>query len=151
MSKVRDNPNDHSVVLLVRFGDVSLLFMGDAPAAVEQAVVKRYADLLRSDVLKVGHHGSRTSSSSMLLTHVSGSGQSHPMTRASESGPNPSSKNPTQNPTAIISVAERNRFGHPNQNVLDRLKAAGFDVLTTAEEGALWFAIDGQRVRRVRW
>ena len=55
-----DGPNAHSVVLLVCYGEVSFLFTGDAPLEAELRLAQQYGDLLQSDILKVGHHGSKT-------------------------------------------------------------------------------------------
>ena len=54
-------------------------------------------------------------------------------------------------PYAVVSVAERNRYGLPNQEVLDRLTAAGFDVALTSRAGGVWFRTDGKTIRRVKW
>ena len=128
-----EGPNEHSVVLLVRYGAVSFLFMGDAPLEAELRIAQRYRELLRSHVLKVGHHGSRTSSIPAFLNLAAGS---QPEDRK---------------PYAIVSVAERNRYGLPNGEILDRLEYAGFDVELTSEAGGVWFRTDGKTLRRVRW
>ncbi len=103
------DPNDVSVVLLLRYGAFTALLMGDAPRAVEEALV---ADGGPVDVLKVGHHGSETSSSSAFLA------QARPA-------------------VALISVGRGNRFGHPHRSALGRLEAAGARVHRTDREGVL--------------
>ncbi len=128
-----EGPNEHSVVLLVRYGASSFLFTGDAPLEAELRITQRYRDLLQSEVLKVGHHGSRTSSIPAFLNSARGS-QEH-----------------ARKPHAIVSVAARNRYGLPNQEILDRLKFAGFDVTLTSESGGIWFRTDGKTLRRVHW
>lgn len=118
--------NEGSVVLRVSYGETSFLLTGDAEAGAEAELVERYGDLLRSDVVKVGHHGSRTSST-------------EPFVEA------------TQAATAVVSVARRNRYGLPSEDVLERWDAAGAAVLQTWETGAVWLRSDGRRIERVRW
>ncbi len=128
-----EGPNEHSVVLLVRYGASSFLFMGDAPLEAELRITQRYQDLLQSEVLKVGHHGSKTSSIPAFLNIARGSQEN------------------ARKPYAIVSVAARNRYGLPNQEILDRLKSAGFDVALTSESGGIWFRTDGKTLRQVHW
>ncbi|GMV07299.1 MAG: hypothetical protein AMXMBFR53_35740 [Gemmatimonadota bacterium] len=102
--------NDLSVVLSLRFGDFDALLTGDAPSAVERAVLPRVpADL---EVLKVGHHGSATSTGAELLEGA-----------------------PPE--VALVSVGARNRYGHPDPGVLRRLGTAGVEVRRTDREGTL--------------
>jgi competence protein ComEC len=124
-----DEANEGSVVLRVSYGATSFLLTGDAEAEAEADLVSRYGDLLQSDVVKVGHHGSRTSSTAPFVTAVVGG-------RA---------------PLAVVSVAERNVYGLPNAEVLDRWEQAGATVLQTSAEGAVWLRSDGQTVERVDW
>ncbi len=148
-----DGPNAHSVVLLVCYGEVSFLFTGDAPLEAELRIAQQYRELLQSDVLKVGHHGSRTSSTPAFL----GSALGTPGRDAGASGievtdfPEDESQQDARKPYAVVSVAERNRYGLPNQEVLDRLAATGFDVVLTSNAGGVWFRTDGKRLRRVKW
>lgn len=128
-----ENPNAHSVVLLVRYGALSFLFMGDAPLEAELHIAQRYRDLLQSHVLKVGHHGSRTSSIPAFLNSATGWREN------------------ARKPYAIVSVAERNRYGLPNQEILDRLESAGFEVALTSKSGGIWFRTDGKTLQRVHW
>ncbi len=121
--------NDGSVVLKVTYGGTSFLLTGDAEHAAETDLVAQYGDLLRSDVVKVGHHGSRTSSTPALVERVIGDGA----------------------PLAVVSVAKRNVHGLPDAEVLDRWQDAGATVLQTWAEGAVWLRSDGQRVERVAW
>jgi len=105
----REDNNDASVVLEVRFGDFSALLTGDAPSAAEL----RFAPSIlssRVSVLKVGHHGSATSTSGTLLERALPE-------------------------VALISVGQRNRFGHPDPEVLERLESAGVEVFRTDEGG----------------
>ena len=113
--------NDDSIVLDVRYRDVSILLMGDVGAAVERDIIP----LLRPApirILKVGHHGSRTSTSQELLDawrpHI-----------------------------AIISCGRGNTFGHPAPEVLQRLKAIGADVYRTDQDGQITIDAIGHGVR----
>ena len=108
--------NDHSLVLRVRYRAVALLLMGDAQRQTEIALPARPAD-----VLKVGHHGSRSSTSWELL------GQARPR-------------------LALISVGSASAFGHPHEEVLSRLRRAGARTLRTDRDGTLTVATDGSRI-----
>jgi len=108
--------NDLSVVLLLEWGAFRALLTGDAPQAVENALAR--TGLLEDiDVLKVGHHGSRTSTGSALL-------------RA------------TLPEVALISAGRDNGFGHPHAEVLDRLAAHGVRVLRTDRDGTIVVRVD---------
>ena len=100
--------NAQSVVLLVRYGKFEALLTGDAPVEVEEAIL----DDLPSDleVLKVGHHGSNTSTSALLLAQTSPQ-------------------------LAVISVGARNRYGHPHTDVLTRIIESGARILRTDLSG----------------
>jgi competence protein ComEC len=102
--------NDVSVVLSVAFGSFDALLTGDAPTAVERALLAGVSPEL--EVLKVGHHGSLTSTDPVLLAHA------HPA-------------------LALVSVGRRNRYGHPAPQVLARLESAGAQVHRTDREGTL--------------
>ncbi len=112
--------NDASAVLSVRFQQVSLLFTGDIGADVEAQLLAR-GEPLASDVLKVAHHGSRTSSSAAFLAAVS----------------------PRY---AVIFAGARNPYGHPHPEVLARLQRAGARVFVTARDGTLLLESDGRRL-----
>ena len=113
--------NDDSIVLDVRYGDVSILLMGDVGASVEREIIP----LLRpasTRILKVGHHGSRTSTSQVFLDAV----RPH---------------------IAIISCGRGNTFGHPAPEVLQRLEAIGADIYRTDRDGEIALESDGHYVR----
>jgi len=118
-SRVR---NDDSVVLEVTRGDVAILLLGDVSAEIERALVPQLTPA-RVRVLKVAHHGSRTSTSQELLDAW------HPQ-------------------LAIISAGRGNAFGHPSPDVLDRLESAGTRVLRTDRDGEITLTTDG---RELRW
>lgn len=110
-------PNDNSFVVRVRFGTRAILFAGDAEREEEGLLLARGADL-RADVLKVGHHGSRTSTSRALLAAV----------------------RPRH---AIVSCGVRNRFGHPALSTLETLDSMGVRTLRTDRVGAVVVWTDG--------
>ncbi len=129
LSRAGSSPNDHSIVLRLVYGSTSMLLTGDAPVAAELAMVRRFGTMLTSQVLKVGHHGSRTSSSPAFLSAVNGG----------------------RFPMAVVSVAERNRYGLPDEDVLARLSGNGYEIRSTAESGAVWVRSDGRRVESVAY
>lgn len=112
--------NDNSLVLRVTYGDTALLLTGDAEQAVEQYLLTTYdAQALDCDLLKAGHHGSQTSSSEELLEALT--------------------------PAYVaISCGKGNPYGHPMQQVLDRIAAVGARACRTDREGSLVFVSDGE-------
>jgi competence protein ComEC len=112
--------NDDSVVLEVRYGDVALLMTGDIGAAVERTLIPQLTPA-RIRILKVAHHGSRTSSSRELLE----------------------SWRPQ---IALISAGRGNTFGHPTPEVLQRLESIGARVLRTDLHGQITIETDGRAV-----
>ena len=122
-----ESPNDASVVLFVEHGATRWLLTGDAEVAGEAAVVARFGGRLAANVVKVGHHGSRTSSTSALVEA-------------------------TGRPAfAVVSVARRNRYGLPDEEPIERWTATGAAVLHTSAEGAVWLRSDGETVDRIDW
>jgi competence protein ComEC len=117
-----DDPNAASAVALVRFGSVSFLLTGDAESSEEEWLLRHAADLLDVDVLKVAHHGSRTSSADRFL-------------------------DATSPRLAIISVGADNAYAHPSPEVLDRFSERGVRVLRTDAGGTVVVRTDGSRVR----
>lgn len=111
-------PNDNSFVLRLRYGARSVLFVGDAERAEEADLLAAHREHLRADVLKIGHHGSRTSSSAAFLEAVA--------PRA-----------------AILSCGVRNRFGHPHPNTLRTLARAGTPTFRTDRDGSVIVTTDG--------
>ena len=113
--------NDDSLVLRLRFGDRNILLPGDAEKQAEHKILEENsADLLHSDVLKAGHHGSKNSTIPEFLAAV------HPQ-------------------IGIISVGEANLYGHPSPELLERLQGAGVRILRTDRDGAVHVLTDGQR------
>ena len=102
------DPNLASTIAVAQFGMVRFLLVGDAEVEEEDWLLAHHRDELRANVLKVGHHGSSTSSSDTFLAAV----------------------NPE---VAVISVGAGNKYGHPSANVLRALARVGADVLRTDE------------------
>jgi competence protein ComEC len=111
--------NDRSCVLRVATHAASVLLTGDAEARSEGEMLARDAGLLRSSVLLVPHHGSRTSSTAAFIDAVGAS-------------------------TAVLSVGYRNRFNHPNVAVVERYAARGVSLRRTDREGALRILLPAQ-------
>lgn len=119
-----DNPNNQSLVLRVTYGKTSFLLTGDLETEGENFLL-RDRPLLRADVLKIGHHGSATSTGWPFLRAVSPK-------------------------IAILSVG-RNNFGHPSAEVLARLKEQGVVLLRTDEKGAITLHSDGRQIWWETW
>jgi competence protein ComEC len=117
--------NNSSIVLKVQYGKNGILFTGDLEKSAENPVL-RYQHFLESEILKVGHHGSSTSSSLAFISFV----------------------NPI---LAVISVAQKNKFGHPSPSTLIRLKKAGITTQQTNHKGALLFHITPDQITRIAW
>src|SRR5437762_705273 len=124
-ARSRRSRNDEAVVLRIEYGLVSFLLASDIEAAREHALVASGAPLAAT-VLKVGHHGSRTSSTPEFLEAV----------------------DPV---IAVISVGPRNPYGHPDPGVLERLTAAGARGHRTDRDGAVIFETDGRTLGVTRW
>ncbi len=113
--------NDNSLILHIRLGHRSALLVGDAERPQEADLLELDPDLLKADLLKVGHHGSRTSSSPAFLDAV----------------------NPTH---AIIPCGVRNRYGHPSPQTLHALKQRGIEAYRSDRHGAVIWETDGDSV-----
>jgi len=115
--KVVKDYNTSSLVLKAVYGNNSFLLTGDAPQSVEKKMVEQEADLA-SQVLKVGHHGSASSSRDIFLEKVDPE-------------------------IAVIQVDKDNSYGHPSPEVLDRLEKYGIRILRTDRDGDIIFLSDG--------
>lgn len=120
------DPNENSVVVNVIYGESEFLFTGDAGEYQEKHLLHTYGNLLDTDLLKVGHHGSKTSSGTPFLKEVTPE-------------------------LAVISLAETNRFRHPHAEALNRLQQTNAELLFTSREKALVFESDGEKIRRKYW
>ena len=119
-SRIDTNTNNLSVVMRVAYGEVSFLLTGDVEQDVERLLVESQGEALRSDVLKVAHHGSRSSTSATFLSTV-----------APES--------------AVVSAGADNRYGHPHADVMERLGSVVRDesVFITSRDGTVEYITDG--------
>lgn len=110
--------NDQSLVLYTELGGVKWLLTGDLEEEGEKELIKNYPKL-HADILKVGHHGSKTSSTELLLNQL------HPK-------------------AALISVGKDNRFGHPHGEVMDRFEERKVKVFRTDQDGAITYKFTGE-------
>lgn len=119
-SKIDDDSNNNSVAILLTHGENRFLFTGDAGEEEETDIINSGISL-NADVYKVGHHGSKYSSTKNLLDAVS----------------------PTY---AVISCAEENPYGHPHAETLNNLRAMGVQVFRTDEQGSIIATSDGKEI-----
>ena len=116
--EIDNDLNNASIVMRVEYGKTSLLFMGDAEVSSEELLLQKYKfGKLRSDIIKLGHHGSETSSSLNFLQAVSPS-------------------------VAIISCGVDNTYGHPHAKILHRLESEGIAYHRTDKEGSIVYIIN---------
>jgi len=113
------SPNNESVGLRLRYGATAMVLAGDAEADAESEMAATCD--LRADVMKLSHHGSRTSTTPRMLEAV--------RPRA-----------------AVVSVGKRNTFGHPSAEVLERLERARLPLFRTDRDGAVIIESDGTRI-----
>ena len=113
------NENDNSSVIYTELNNHKFIFMGDAGVEVEQDLIKKY-NLQDIDVLKVGHHGSRTSSSKEFIEE-------------------------TVPKYSIISVGKNNRYGHPTKEVINNLKNS--KIYRTDQDGSIMFKINKDKLK----
>ena len=118
---VEKNANNGSLALRLDYGEVSFLLTGDIEADAERHLAAVAGDKLRADVLKVAHHGSRTSTTQAFLDTVKAR-------------------------SAVISAGRENRFGHPHGDVLRRLESSigAEQVFLTARDGTVEYISDGE-------
>ncbi len=117
--------NDASILARLSYGEESLMLTGDLPQGRERYAVSLGSAVLRSTVLKLGHHGSRTSSSPEFLRAV-----------APE--------------YAVISAGADNQYGHPHKEVTDLMEKLGIPVFSTIDKGTIIFETDGQELKITR-
>ncbi|MDR8393479.1 DNA internalization-related competence protein ComEC/Rec2 [Aliifodinibius sp. S!AR15-10] len=120
------DPNEHSLVLELTYGQTEFLFVGDAGKSQERRLLNQFGDMIDTDFLKVGHHGSKTSSSSLFMK--------------------------TATPeVSVVSLGRSNRFDHPHLQAVRRIKRNSRQTAFTSLQKALIFASDGTNIRRVEW
>ncbi len=118
-TKVYDNENDNSNVIYTEFNGYKFMFMGDAGVEKEKDILDKY-NISDIDVLKVGHHGSKTSSSKGFIDEI-------------------------KPKYAIISVGKNNRYGHPNKEVLNNLDNS--KIYRTDQDGSIMFKIKNNKLK----
>lgn len=114
-----DNENDNSSVIYLNYNNYKFLFMGDASTTREKDILEKY-NLNNLDVLKIGHHGSKTSSSKTFIDKISPK-------------------------YSIISVGKNNRYGHPNDSVLNNLEDS--KIFRTDQDGSVMFKIKNNKLQ----
>ncbi|MBI2626607.1 MAG: MBL fold metallo-hydrolase [Candidatus Nealsonbacteria bacterium] len=129
--------NDSSIIAKLTFGETSFLFTGDATKSVERQLLHQ-VEQLNSDVLKVGHHGSKTSTSREFVEAVSPEIAVISASREFVEAVSPE--------IAVISAGKNNSYGHPHQEVLDNL--AGARIMRTDLEGGIKLKSDGVFLQR---
>jgi len=115
--------NQASIVAQLQYGEIEFMFTGDIFVGLEEYLARTYGAALESEVLKVAHHGSRTSTAESFLQAVT----------------------PRY---AVVSAGLDNRYGHPHREVVERLERHGSQIVNTAELGTIVFKSDGKRVWR---
>ena len=118
-TKVYDNENDNSNVIYTELNGYKFMFMGDAGIEKEKDILDKY-NLANIDVLKVGHHGSKTSSSKGFIDEI----------------------DPKY---GVISVGKNNRYGHPNKEVLNNLDNS--KIYRTDQDGSIMFKIKNNKLK----
>ena len=118
-TKEYENENDNSNVIYTKLDGYKFMFMGDAGVEKEKNILEKY-NLSNIDVLKVGHHGSKTSSSKEFINEI----------------------NPNY---SIISVGKNNRYGHPNKEVLNNLSDS--KIYRTDQDGSIKFKIKNNKLK----
>ena len=113
------NENDNSSVIYTKINSHKFLFMGDAGVEVEQDLLKKY-NLQNIAVLKVGHHGSKTSSGKEFINEI-------------------------KPEYSVISVGKNNRYGHPNDNVLENLESS--KIYRTDQDGSIMFKFKNNKLK----
>ncbi|MEK7621772.1 MAG: ComEC/Rec2 family competence protein [Patescibacteria group bacterium] len=114
--------NTASIVARLVYGDTAFLLTGDSPIKIEKYLLARDGKNLQADVLKAGHHGSRTSTAPEYAAAV-------------------------KPQYAVISAGKNNRYGHPHREVLDTLTKLGATILRTDEAGTIIMQTDGKELR----
>lgn len=120
--------NNRSLVLELIYQEADLLFLGDVEGVAEMHIAEQYEKSLPSALVKVAHHGSRTSSQPALVAAMA--------------------RTTTQ---AVISADRTHRYGLPDEEVEERWMSYGVQPLVTSDHGAIWFTTDGKRVERIDW
>ncbi|MCI1946080.1 ComEC/Rec2 family competence protein [Clostridium luticellarii] len=121
-SSTYEDTNNYSIVLKITYGDTKFLFTGDAETKSESEMTDKNYDL-SADVLKVGHHGSSSSTSEEFLDRV----------------------NPK---IAVISCGKNNKYGHPTKKTINKLKKKNIQIYRTDVDGTILLTSDGSKISK---
>ena len=121
-----ESTNNRSGIMKLVYGDNSFLFTGDAEKNIEKIYADKYRRFLDSNVLKAGHHGSKTSSSELFLDYVTPQ-------------------------FSLISAGFKNKFGHPSEEVIRRLRNHHSIILRTDLQKAILLRSDGRNITLIKW
>ena len=123
---ISDNSiNNNSLVCKLNYKNYSMLFTGDIEAIAEKAILKKYSknlNILKSDILKVAHHGSKTSSITEFIVKI-------------------------KPKYSIIGVGEDNKFGHPSDNTIQNLEKANIRIYRTDKMGEIEIKTNGKEIK----
>lgn len=117
--------NNNSLVCKLNYKNYSMLFTGDIEAIAEKAILKKYSknlNILKSDILKVAHHGSKTSSITEFIEKI-------------------------KPKYAIIGVGEDNKFGHPSDSTIQNLEKANIRIYRTDKMGEIEMKTNGKEIK----
>jgi competence protein ComEC len=118
--------NDKSGVIKIVFGNTSFLFVGDCEHPGEYFLASNFGNMLDSDVLKVGHHGSSTGSSDAFLNLVSPE-------------------------ISLVSAGIKNKFNHPSERVINSLEETNSIIYRTDKSGGILLQSDGKNIKQIIW
>lgn len=124
VSRIRAT-NDASITLHLVYGSTTAMLTGDLPSTIEDMLVRDYGTALQSDILKAGHHGSKYSTDALWLRAV------HPR-------------------VVVISAGAHNTYGHPSPDVLERVRDARADIVSTIDRGTIIYESDGTDITERR-
>lgn len=116
--------NESSLIMKLIYGDTSVILTGDSPQIIEEYLAALDGELLDADILKVGHHGSDTSSADVFISAVSPA-------------------------FGVVSAGADNSYGHPTPGVMSRLVAQSVETSCTCEEGSISFQSNGEEFVRL--
>lgn len=121
-----ESTNDRSGIFKLVYGQTSFLFTGDVEKRIEKFYLNKYKYFLDSDLLKVGHHGSKTSSSEEFLEYVTPE-------------------------ISLISAGFKNKFGHPSKEIIERLENVGSTIFRSDLQKAILIRSDGEEIKVINW
>ncbi len=121
-----ESTNDRSGIFKLIYGQTSFLFTGDVEKRIEKIYSNKYKYFLDSDILKVGHHGSKTSSSEEFLKYVTPE-------------------------LSLISAGFKNKFGHPSNEIIERLENIGSTIYRSDLQKAILIRSDGKQIKVINW